>query len=48
MRRFLINIPEELREKLLKDARRRGLTLTGMIRNILWEWAEAQDNERQS
>lgn len=44
MVRFLINIPETLREDLRKVARLRGQTLNGLIRQILWDWA--RENEK--
>lgn len=40
MIRFLINIPIELREKLKFQAKQKGQTLTGLIRDILWDWVE--------
>lgn len=41
MVRFLISTPEELRKILKQEASPRGQTLNGLIRQILWEWAEA-------
>lgn len=43
MVRFLISIPVELREKLKRLANLKGQTLTGLIRQILWEWVESQE-----
>lgn len=36
--RFLISIPEQLHAKLKAASKCRGQTLTGMIREILWDW----------
>ena len=40
--RFLLNIPEELKTSLREIAKERGLTLNGLIRNILWDWLEKE------
>ena len=40
--RFLLNIPEELKTSLREIAKKRGLTLNGLIRNILWDWLEKE------
>lgn len=40
MVRFLINIPEELREILREHAKPKGQTINGLIRQILWDWVE--------
>lgn len=40
MVRFLINIPEELKDKLKAQSKPKGQTLNGLIRQILWDWAE--------
>lgn len=45
MVRFLINIPEGLRETLKSEAKPRGQTLNGLIRQILWDWVKAQENK---
>lgn len=46
MVRFLISVPEDLRETLKCIARPRGQTLNGLIRQILWEWVkEKTSNE---
>lgn len=42
MIRFLINIPIELHKILKNVAASRGQTLTGLIRQILWDWADNQ------
>nr|DAO47372.1 MAG TPA: hypothetical protein [Caudoviricetes sp.] len=40
MYQMILRIPTELKEQLKKAADERGQTLTGLIRQILWEWAE--------
>lgn len=40
MIRFLINVPVELHERLRALAKARGQTLNGLVRQVLWEWAE--------
>ena len=45
MVRFLINIPEGLRDTLKAIAQPRGQTLNGLIRQILWDWVKAQENK---
>lgn len=47
MVRFLINIPQELRETLKDIARSRGQTLNGLIRQILWEWTNSQPRKQE-
>lgn len=41
--RFLINVPEELKERLKQESKRRGQTLTGLIREILWDWVRDKE-----
>ena len=38
MVRFLISVPDTLHKTLKSCAGSRGQTLTGLIREILWEW----------
>lgn len=45
--RFLINVPETLHERLKQASRRRGQTLTGLIREILWAWVESETSEER-
>jgi predicted HicB family RNase H-like nuclease len=45
MIRFLVNIPVELHRMLKKEAIAYGQTLNGLIRQILWDWAERQSKE---
>ncbi len=42
MIRFLVNVPTELHALLRDRAGKQGQTLNGLIRQILWEWAEKQ------
>lgn len=42
MIRFLVNVPAELHGMLKEMAGKRGQTLNGLIRQILWDWAERQ------
>lgn len=46
MVRFLINIPEDLRDTLRSIATPRGQTLNGLIRQILWDWAKQNPVEQ--
>lgn len=41
MIRFLISTSEEMHNILKLEAKPRGQTLNGLIRQILWEWAES-------
>ena len=36
--RFLISVPEALHSGLKRHSKRMGYTLTGLIREILWDW----------
>lgn len=47
MVRFLISIPMDLRQQLQEQAVANGQTLTGFIRQILWEWAKNQQKVKQ-
>lgn len=40
--RFLISVPEELHNALRCESTKRGQTLTGLIRGILWDWLLSQ------
>ncbi len=42
MVRFLVSVPAELHGILKEAARTYGQTLNGLIRQILWDWAERQ------
>lgn len=47
MVRHLISTTEELHDALKIAAQRRGQTLTGLIRQILWEWIREQKQNEQ-
>lgn len=38
--RFLISVPDNLHEMLKAESMRRGQTLAGLIREILWAWVQ--------
>lgn len=40
MIRFLVSVPDSLHWDLRAAARERGQTLNGLLREILWDWAE--------
>ena len=42
MVRFLISVPMELRNELRSAARKGGFTLSGLIRQILWDWVKEE------
>ena len=44
--RFLISISKDLKEELINISKLRGQTLTGLIRQILWEWVEKDKKEK--
>lgn len=47
--RFLISTPESLHHQLMEISRTRGQTLSGMIRDILWDWVKKErENERMA
>lgn len=46
MIRFLINVPEELRDILKANAKPRGQTLNGLIREILWDWVKKNEQNK--
>lgn len=41
--RFLISIPDCLHRDIKEIAQERGQTLTGLIREILWDWLKEND-----
>ena len=45
MRRFLISTTDELWEYLKQRASKRGQTLSGLVRDTLREWAEADGKD---
>ena len=46
--RFLISVPEGLHSELRAESLRRGQTLTGLIRSILWDWLREQQKEKKA
>ena len=44
--KILIRSPAEIKEMMLKQANKRGLTMNSMILTILWEWLQAQEAKR--
>lgn len=42
MIRFLVSVPDGLHHDLKKAAKRRGQTLSGLVREILWDWMKGQ------
>lgn len=47
MVRFLISTTEEMWGDLKASAEQRGQTLSGLIRQILWDWAKQNGLDRQ-
>lgn len=45
MYQMILRITKETHENLKKQAEARGQTLTGLIRQILWEWIERSTND---
>lgn len=43
MVRFLISVPENLRDMLKENAQSQGQTMSGLIRQILWDWVKKQE-----
>ncbi len=48
MVRFLISTTEEMHTGFKRAADQRGQTLSGLIRQILWDWWEAHRTEQTS
>lgn len=42
MVRFLVSIRKEAHDALKEIAKRKGQTLNGLIRDILWDWLERE------
>mgnify|MGYP003370754380 CR=1 FL=1 len=40
MHQMILRITKETHDSLKEQAKARGQTLTGLIRQILWEWIE--------
>ena len=45
MTRFLFFTTRDLHELLKKESKARGQTLSGLVRQILWEWVENQERK---
>ena len=43
MYQMILRFPTELKNYLKVEAKARGQTLTGLIKQILWEWKETHD-----
>ena len=46
MYQMLFRFPIELKVRLKAEAEQRGQTLTGLMKQILWEWAEKKEIEK--
>lgn len=46
MVRFLVNVPEHLHQQLKEYAKQQGHTLCALIRQILWDWIEANEKQK--
>lgn len=42
--RFLVSVTEQMHSRLKAESKRRGQTLTGLIREILWDWLQTQES----
>ena len=42
---MVLRFPTELKEALKAAAEERGQTLTGLIKQILWEWVKREENQ---
>ncbi len=42
----LIRMPVELKEQLQRVAIAQGITLTGLVLNVLWNWMKKQEGEK--
>lgn len=38
----LIRMPEDLKEQLQETATKKGMTLTGLVLHILWDWLKTE------
>lgn len=43
MYQMILRFPTELKEQLKCEADKRGQTLTGLIKQILWEWVKENE-----
>jgi hypothetical protein len=46
MKTFTLRMPENLRDKLKKIVKEKGLTLNSLILQILWDWINYLEKER--
>ncbi len=42
---MVLRFPTELKEALKASAEERGQKLTGLIKQILWEWVKREENQ---
>mgnify|MGYP002565143608 CR=1 FL=1 len=47
MYQMVFRFPNELKEQLKEEANKRGQTLTGLMKQILWEWLRKNEQEDQ-
>lgn len=40
--RYALRVPEEMRKEIAKIAKEQGVTMNGLIKAILWDWAKTQ------
>ncbi len=40
--RYALRVPEEMRKEIAKIAKEQGLTMNGLIKEILWDWIQEQ------
>ncbi len=45
--RFLISVPEATHSALKRHSKRMGYTLTGLIREILWDWLKEHEERKE-
>lgn len=43
MAQMLIRPPDDLKDRLQAEARQKGLTLNALVLNILWDWAQRDE-----
>lgn len=45
--RFLVSMTESMHDELKQISRRRGQTLSGLVREIVWQWLREEKEARQ-
>lgn len=45
--RFLVSMTEDMHDDLKQISRRRGQTLSGLIREIVWQWLNGEKEASQ-